>query len=296
MNKENYKSGFVTIVGKPNAGKSTTMNAMIGEKIAIVSNKPQTTRNKIMGVVSGEDWQIVFLDTPGIHEPRNKLGEFMMKTVHDAMDGMDCILVVADASHLTEADTKIIEEMSRVQCPKVLALNKTDLLEPSALLGMIDKMKVYNYEDIIPISAKTGDGLNELKDTLVGHLPKGPQYFPDDMITDQPERLLCAEIIREKALRHLREEVPHGIGVEMMGMEKKNENFMEINATIYCERNAHKGIIIGKQGSMLKTIGSEARIDIEKLLGLHVDLKLWVKVREDWRNRKDELKTLGYDE
>lgn len=295
MIKENYRSGFVTIVGKPNAGKSTTMNAMIGEKIAIVSNKPQTTRNKIMGIVSGEDWQIVFLDTPGIHQPRNKLGEYMMKSVHDAMDGMDCVLVIADASHLTDADTSVIKEMSQVKCPKVLALNKTDLVEPSALLGMIDSMKEYGYEDIIPISAKTGDGLKELSAILVGHLPKGPQYFPDDMITDQPERLLCGEIIREKALRHLRDEVPHGIGVEMMAMEKKNDNFMEINATIYCERNAHKGIIIGKQGSMLKTIGSEAREDIEKLLGLHVDLKLWVKVREDWRNRKDELRNLGYD-
>ena len=294
MTKENYRSGFITIVGKPNAGKSTTMNAMIGEKIAIVSNKPQTTRNKIMGIVSGEDWQIVFLDTPGIHTPKNKLGEYMMKTVHDAMDGMDCILVVADASHLTEADTRIIKDMSGVKCAKVLALNKTDLVEPSALLTMIDSMKDYGYEDIIPISAKTGDGLKELNDILVSHLPKGPQYFPDDMITDQPERLLCGEIIREKALRHLRDEVPHGIGVEMMGMEKKNDNFMEINATIYCERNAHKGIIIGKQGSMLKVIGTEAREDIEKLLGLHVDLKLWVKVREDWRNRAEELSNLGY--
>lgn len=296
MTKTQFRSGFVTIVGKPNAGKSTTMNAMIGEKIAIVSNKPQTTRNKIMGVVSDENWQIVFIDTPGIHQPRNKLGEYMMKTVHDAMDGMDCVLVVADASHLTEADTDIMNEMSQVKCPKVLALNKTDLIEPSSLLEIINSVRNFGFDDIIPISAKTGDGLKELNDTLVKHLPDGPQYFPDDMITDQPERLLCGEIIREKALRHLRDEVPHGIGVEMMAMEKKNDHFMEINATIYCERNAHKGIIIGKQGSMLKIIGSEAREDIEKLLGIHVDLKLWVKVREDWRNRKDELKNLGYSD
>ena len=296
MTKTQFRSGFVTIVGKPNAGKSTTMNAMIGEKIAIVSNKPQTTRNKIMGVVSDENWQIVFIDTPGIHQPRNKLGEYMMKTVHDAMDGMDCVLVVADASHLTEADTDIMNEMSQVKCPKVLALNKTDLIEPSSLLEIINSVRNFGFDDIIPISAKTGDGLKELNDTLVKHLPDGPQYFPDDMITDQPERLLCGEIIREKALRHLRDEVPHGIGVEMMAMEKKNDHFMEINATIYCERNAHKGIIIGKQGSMLKKIGSEAREDIEKLLGIHVDLKLWVKVREDWRNRKDELKNLGYSD
>lgn len=295
MKNKQFKSGFVTIVGKPNAGKSTIMNAMIGEKIAIVSNKPQTTRNRIMGVVSDEAYQIVFLDTPGIHEPKNKLGEYMMKTVHDAMDGMDCVLVVADASHLTDADTKVIQSMSEVKVPKILALNKTDLTEPSALLKIIDNLKEYGYHDIIPVSGKTEEGLEELKKLIVSYLPEGPQYFPDDMITDQPERLICAEIIREKALRHLRDEVPHGIGVEMMGMEKKNDHFMEINATIYCEKDTHKGIIIGKQGSMLKIIGTEAREDIEKLLGYHVTLKLWVKIREDWRNRKDELRNLGYD-
>lgn len=295
MKNKQFKSGFVTIVGKPNAGKSTIMNAMIGEKIAIVSSKPQTTRNRIMGVVSDEAYQIVFLDTPGIHEPKNKLGEYMMKTVHDAMDGMDCVLVVADASHLTDADTKVIQSMSEVKVPKILALNKTDLTEPSALLKIIDNLKEYGYHDIIPVSGKTEEGLEELKKLIVSYLPEGPQYFPDDMITDQPERLICAEIIREKALRHLRDEVPHGIGVEMMGMEKKNDHFMEINATIYCEKDTHKGIIIGKQGSMLKIIGTEAREDIEKLLGYHVTLKLWVKIREDWRNRKDELRNLGYD-
>ena len=295
MKNKQFKSGFVTIVGKPNAGKSTIMNAMIGEKIAIVSNKPQTTRNRIMGVVSDEAYQIVFLDTPGIHEPKNKLGEYMMKTVHDAMDGMDCVLVVADASHLTDADTKVIQSMSEVKVPKILALNKTDLTEPSALLKIIDNLKEYGYHDIIPVSGKTEEGREELKKLIVSYLPEGPQYFPDDMITDQPERLICAEIIREKALRHLRDEVPHGIGVEMMGMEKKNDHFMEINATIYCEKDTHKGIIIGKQGSMLKIIGTEAREDIEKLLGYHVTLKLWVKIREDWRNRKDELRNLGYD-
>lgn len=295
MKNKQFKSGFVTIVGKPNAGKSTIMNAMIGEKIAIVSNKPQTTRSRIMGVVSDEAYQIVFLDTPGIHEPKNKLGEYMMKTVHDAMDGMDCVLVVADASHLTDADTKVIQSMSEVKVPKILALNKTDLTEPSALLKIIDNLKEYGYHDIIPVSGKTEEGLEELKKLIVSYLPEGPQYFPDDMITDQPERLICAEIIREKALRHLRDEVPHGIGVEMMGMEKKNDHFMEINATIYCEKETHKGIIIGKQGSMLKIIGTEAREDIEKLLGYHVSLKLWVKIREDWRNRKDELRNLGYE-
>lgn len=292
---EQIKSGFVTILGCPNVGKSTLMNAMIGEKIAIVSNKPQTTRNRIMGIVSDANSQIVFLDTPGIHDPRTKLGEYMMKSVKDAMDGMDCALVIVDASRIGEYDLKIIQDTSKVKCPKVLAINKVDLIKPEHQLQLIDRFKGSDYQDIIPISARNGEGLEELKKVLINTLPAGPRYFPDDMITDQPERLICAEIIREKTLRHLRDEVPHGIGVEMMGMDRKNEDFMEINATIYCERDSHKGIIIGKQGSMLKLIGTEAREDIERLLGYHVSLKLWVKVRTDWRNRKDDLKTLGYE-
>jgi len=295
MNNQ-FHSGFVTIMGCPNVGKSTLMNKMIGEKIAIVSNKPQTTRNRIMGVMTDNQTQIVFLDTPGIHDPRTRLGEYMMKSVKDAMDGMDCALVVVDATHIGENDIKIVEDTARVKVPKVLAINKVDLIKPENQLALIDRFKEYHYDDIIPISAMTGEGTEELKSILKARLPIGPKYFPDDMITDQPERLICAEIIREKALNHLRDEVPHGIGVEMMGMEQKNDRFMEINATIYCERDSHKGIIIGKQGTMLKTIGTEARQDIEALLGIHVTLKLWVKIRNDWRNRKEDLRTLGYEQ
>ena len=290
-----FHSGFITIVGRPNVGKSTLMNAMVGEKIAIVSSRPQTTRNRIMGVMTRPDWQIVFLDTPGIHTPRAKLGESMMQSVKDAMDGMDGVLVLVDATQVGEHDRAIVRDMAGRKVPKVLAINKIDLLPPEKLLGLIASFADLGYDAIIPISAKTGDGLDDLTKQLSTHLPEGPKYFPDDMMTDQPERLICAELIREKALQHLRDEVPHGIGVEMMGMEKMNDNFMEINATIYCERDAHKGIIIGKHGAMLQTIGSEAREDIEKLLGLHVNLKLWVKVRPDWRNRASDLRTLGYD-
>ena len=290
-----FHSGFITIVGRPNVGKSTLMNAMVGEKIAIVSSRPQTTRNRIMGVMTRPDWQIVFLYTPGIHTPRTKLGESMMQSVKDAMDGMDGVLVLVDATQVGEHDRAIVRDMAGKKVPKVLAINKIDLLPPEKLLGLIASFADLGYDAIIPISAKTGDGLDDLTKQLSSHLPEGPKYFPDDMMTDQPERLICAELIREKALQHLRDEVPHGIGVEMMGMEKMNDNFMEINATIYCERDAHKGIIIGKHGAMLQTIGSEAREDIEKLLGLHVNLKLWVKVRPDWRNRASDLRTLGYD-
>lgn len=293
--KQNFRSGFITIVGRPNVGKSTLMNALVGEKVAIVSNRPQTTRNRIMGVMTKADCQMVFLDTPGIHNPRTRLGEYMMQSVRDAMDGMDGALVLADATQVGEQDRSIVRQMAEKKVPKVLALNKIDLLPKEKLLALIASFADCGYDAIIPISAMTGDGLDELVSALTARLPEGPKYFPDDMMTDQPERLICAEMIREKALLHLRDEVPHGIGVEMMGMNKESDDFMEIHATIYCERDAHKGIIIGKHGSMLQTIGSEARKDIEQLLGMHVNLKLWVKVRPDWRNRKDDLRNLGYE-
>lgn len=293
--KQPFHSGFVTIVGRPNVGKSTLMNALVGEKVAIVSNRPQTTRNRIMGVMTRPDWQMVFLDTPGIHNPRTRLGEYMMQSVKEAMDGMDVILVLADATQVGEHDRQIIRDMAGKKVPKLLALNKIDLLPKEKLLSLIAEFAELGYDGIVPISAKTGDGLPELTEALVKGLPEGPKYFPDDMMTDQPERLICAEMIREKALLHLRDEVPHGIGVEMMAMNKENDHFMEIHATIYCERDAHKGIIIGKHGAMLQLIGSEARADIEQLLGMHVNLKLWVKVRPDWRNRMDDLRTLGYE-
>lgn len=293
--KQNFRSGFITIVGRPNVGKSTLMNALVGEKVAIVSNRPQTTRNRIMGVMTRPECQMVFLDTPGIHNPRTKLGEYMMQSVRDAMDGMDGALVLVDATQVGEQDRAIVRQMGEKKVTRVLALNKIDLLPKEKLLALIASFADCGYEAIIPISAMTGDGLEELVAALATRLPEGPKYFPDDMMTDQPERLICAEMIREKALLHLRDEVPHGIGVEMMGMNKESDDFMEIHATIYCERDAHKGIIIGKHGSMLQIIGSEARKDIEQLLGMHVNLKLWVKVRPDWRNRKDDLRNLGYE-
>lgn len=293
--KQSFRSGFITIVGRPNVGKSTLMNALVGEKVAIVSNRPQTTRNRIMGVMTRQECQMVFLDTPGIHNPRTRLGEYMMQSVRDAMDGMDGVLVLVDATQVGEHDRAIVKDMAEKKVPKILALNKIDMLPKEKLLGLIASFADASYDAIVPISARTGDGLEELVAALTAKLPEGPKYFPDDMMTDQPERLICAEMIREKALLHLRDEVPHGIGVEMMAMTKESDDFMEIHATIYCEREAHKGIIIGKRGSMLQVIGSEARKDIEQLLGMHVNLKLWVKVRPDWRNRMDDLRNLGYD-
>ena len=294
-NMKKFRSGFVTIVGRPNVGKSTLMNALVGEKVAIVSSRPQTTRNRIMGVMTRDDWQMVFLDTPGIHTPRTKLGNYMMQSVREAMDGMDGMMVLVDATAVGEHDRSIVKEMASKKVPKVLLLNKIDLLQPEKLLALIASFADCGYDAIIPISAKTGDGLEELTRVMAAKLPEGPKYFPDDMMTDQPERLIVAEMIREKALVHLRDEVPHGIGVEIMGMNKESDDFMEIHATIYCERDAHKGIIIGKRGAMLQQIGTEARRDIENLLDLHVNLKLWVKVRPDWRNRMDDLRNLGYE-
>ena len=292
---KNYHSGFVTIIGRPNVGKSSLMNRMIGEKIAIVSSKPQTTRSRIMGVLSRPEHQIVFLDTPGIHDPRTKLGEYMMHSVRDAMDGMDAVLVLFDVTHITENDLRVAEGMKEKKVPVILALNKIDLATPEQILAATAKAAEIGFEEIIPVSARTRDGVEELIKSLENHLPEGPQYFPEDMITDQPERILCAEIIREKALRHLRDEVPHGIGVEIMKIEALSDKLTEINATVYCERAAHKGIIIGKNGTMLQTIGTEARLDIEKLMDTHINLKLWVKIRPDWRNNASDLKNLGYD-
>ncbi|MBR6029443.1 MAG: GTPase Era [Clostridia bacterium] len=293
--KKPFHSGFVAIVGRPNVGKSTLMNALIGEKIAIVSARPQTTRSRLMGVLTGDGWQIVFLDTPGIHTPRSRLGEYMMQSVRDAMDGVEMLMVLLDAANVTEADRKVAADLTQKKTPKLLVLNKLDLVKPERVLALMGEFGSLGYDTIIPVSAKTGDGLEDLKQALAASLPEGPQYFPDDMITDQPERQLCAELIREKALVHLRDEVPHGIGVEMMAINRVRDDLTEIHATIYCEREAHKGIIIGKGGAMLRTIGTEAREDIERLMCTHVDLQLWVKVRPDWRNRPEDLRNLGYD-
>ena len=296
MKENQFLSGFAAIVGRPNVGKSTMMNAMVGEKVAIVSSRPQTTRNRIMGVATAPDHQIVFLDTPGLHKPRTKLGEYMVKSVEGAMDGIDVLLVLVDVSDVGPQDRAIVEEMAARKVKKILVLNKTDIVDEAKLMATIQSFSAEKYDAIVPISARTGKNMEELRRLIVSFLPQGPKYFPDDMMTDQPERVICVEIIREKALLHLRDEVPHGVGVEMMRIQKLSENMTEIHATIYCERASHKGIIIGKQGAMLRTIGAEARRDIENLLGTRVNLQLWVKVREDWRNRMDDLRTLGYED
>lgn len=291
-----FHSGFVAILGRPNVGKSSLMNRFVGEKVAIVSERPQTTRNRILGVAAGEGWQIVFVDTPGLHKPRNRLGEFMMQEAEAACEDVDAVLAVVDGAHLGERDTVILDDVRQMACPKFLAVNKTDLVTPEQLMPRLASLNVEGFERVFSVSARRGDNVDALKNALVSAMPVGPKYFPDDMVTDQPERVICAEIIREKALRNLYDEVPHGIGVEMMGMQKIENGRMEIHATIYCEKASHKGVIIGKQGAMLKKIGSEARADIERLLGCKVMLRLWVKVREDWRNRTGDLKTLGYGE
>ncbi|HIS94064.1 MAG TPA: GTPase Era [Candidatus Alectryocaccomicrobium excrementavium] len=291
-----FHSGFVAILGRPNVGKSSLMNRMVGEKVAIVSERPQTTRNRILGVAAGEGWQIVFVDTPGLHKPRNRLGEFMMQEVEAAREDVDAVLAVVDGAHLGERDAAILDDVRHMACPRFLAVNKTDLVTPEQLMPRLASLNVEGFERVFSVSARQGDNVEALKNALVAAMPVGPQYFPDDMVTDQPERVICAEIIREKALRNLYDEVPHGIGVEMMGMQKIGDGRMEIHATIYCEKASHKGVIIGRQGAMLKKIGSEARADIERLLGCKVMLRLWVKVREDWRNRTGDLKTLGYGE
>ncbi len=294
--KKAFRSGFAAIVGRPNVGKSTLLNTLVGEKVAIVSSRPQTTRNRLMGVVGGDGYQIVFVDTPGMHTPRTRLGEFMVNSINEAMDGIDALIVMLDVTAIGPHDRTIVQEMGGKNVFKLLVLNKTDLKEPKDLLAVIDEFRSAGYDAILPVSAKTGDGMDELVKELTDHLPEGPKYFPDDMLTDQPERDICAELIREKALLNLHDEVPHGIGVEMMRIEKKNDHFMEISATVYCEKQSHKGIIIGKKGAMLQLIGSQARADIENLLGMHVNLQLWVKVRPDWRNNAEDLKTLGYTE
>ena len=294
QDQNTFHSGFIAIVGRPNVGKSTLLNAMLGEKLAIVSPRPQTTRNRILGVSTQKDNQIVFLDTPGMHTPRTRLGEYMMQTVRDSLQGIDGLMVVVDATAVTRQDRDVVAEMATRKEKKTLVLNKIDLIPKDKLLSLMQSFADAGFDEIVPVSALTGDGVDVLRRVLTAMLPVGPRYFPEDTLTDQPERFICAEIIREKALLHLQDEVPHGMGVEIIGMKKISDGLTEIDATLYCERAAHKGIIIGKQGAMLKTIGMEARQDIEALLDAHVNLRLWVKVREDWRNRREDLRTLGY--
>ncbi len=293
-----YKSGFVSIIGSPNVGKSTLLNKLIGQKIAIVTDRAQTTRNKITGVLSRPGYQIVFLDTPGVTNPKNKLGEYMQKIAYDAMNEVEAILFMADATEgVRERDLALLEKLKQAKAPVVAFINKTDAASLGQANDAEDILEQQGFlKAILRGSAETGKGLEELEATLSGFMVSGPQYFPEDMVTDQPERVICAELIREKALLLLREEVPHGVGVGVDKMERREDrDLMDIYATIYCERESHKGIIIGKGGSMLKRIGQESRKDIEWMLGCPVNLQLWIKIKEDWRNRQGMLHELGYE-
>ncbi len=297
MNHKFY-SGFVSLVGRPNVGKSTLMNCLIGEKIAITSNKPQTTRNKITSILTKEDFQCVFLDTPGIHKPKHKLGEYMVKSAENALNEVDVILMLIEPTdRVLEMDRFVVEHLENVKTPVVLVINKIDTVEKSHLLQVIENYsKLYAFAEIVPISAMKGENTDSLMEVIKKYLPEGPQYFPADMVTDQPERQIAAEIIREKALLLLQEEIPHGIAVEIMSMKKRQDkNLVDVEATIYCEKDSHKGIIIGKQGAMLKKIGSRSRNDMERLLGSPIYLQIWVKVKKDWRDSDFLLKNFGYD-
>ena len=294
-----FKSGFVSIVGRPNVGKSTLMNNVVGEKIAIMSDKPQTTRNTIQAVYTDEDCQIVFLDTPGIHKPKNKLGEFMVKSATDAFKNVDLVLfVVDDSKKIGPGDRKIIEDLKVIKTPVILVLNKIDKLEEAELFEL---MHLYSkeevFKEIVPISALKGRNVNELLKVIGKYLEEGPKYFPDYMITDQPERVLVSELIREKVLHYLNDEVPHGVAVEVERMKSRNDkDIVDISAVIYCERDSHKGIIIGKNGRKLKGIGKSAREDMELLLGSKINLQLWVKVKENWRNLQNYISDFGYND
>lgn len=293
-----FRSGFVSIIGSPNAGKSTLMNLLVGQKVSIVSPRAQTTRNRIMGVVTRPDYQIVFLDTPGVASPKNRLGEYMLNVAYESINDVECTLFVLDALNgLRERDEAIIAKLASSKAPVVAAINKIDAAKSENIEAMRARLGKESFiSAVCGISALTGEGTEALEAELARHLIEGPKYFPDDMVTDMPERVICGEIIREKALGLLNEEVPHGVGVGIDKIEVREEGGLcDVFATIYCEREGHKGIIIGKGGSMLKRIGSEARIDIERLLGMRVNLKLWVKVKNDWRNSASVMKELGYE-
>ncbi|MEK7005135.1 GTPase Era [Clostridioides difficile] len=295
-----FKSGFVSIVGRPNVGKSTLMNNVVGEKIAIMSDKPQTTRNTIQAVYTDEEMQIVFLDTPGIHKPKNKLGEFMVKAATEAFKNVDLILfVVDDSKKIGPGDRKIIEDLRSVKTPIILVVNKIDQLDQKDEL--FDIIKMYDregiFKEIVPISALKGKNTDTLIKVIQNYLEEGPKYFPDYMITDQPERVLIAELIREKVLHYLNDEIPHGVAVEIEKMKARNDKeIVGVSAVIYCERDSHKGIIIGKNGRKLKGIGKSARQDIELLLGSQINLQLWVKVKENWRNLQNYINNFGYND
>lgn len=296
MNKD-YKSGFVTLIGRPNVGKSTLMNYLIGQKIAITSNKPQTTRNRIQTVLTTEEGQVVFVDTPGIHKAKNKLGEYMVNVAERTLNEVDVVMwLVEPTTFIGAGEQHIASQLKKVQTPVVLVINKIDSVMPEEVLASISAYKdLYEFAEIVPVSARNGNNTDELLKVIMKYLPYGPQFYDEDTVTDQPERQIVAEIIREKALHSLNEEIPHGIAVAIDQMKMRNK-VMHIDATIICERDSHKGIIIGKQGNMLKKIGSTARFEIERMMECKVNLKLWVKVKKDWRDSEFLMKNFGYRE
>ena len=295
--KNDFKSGFVTLIGRPNVGKSTLMNYLIGQKIAITSNKPQTTRNRIQTVLTTDEGQIVFVDTPGIHKAKNKLGEYMVNVAEKTLNEVDVVLwLVEPTTFIGAGEQHIAKQLQRVKTPVILVINKVDSVKREEILPAIAAYKdIYDFADIVPVSARSGDNTDELLRVIMKYLPYGPQFYDEDTVTDQPERQIVEELIREEALHSLQDEIPHGIAVAIDRMKMQNK-VMHIDATIICERDSHKGIIIGKQGSMLKKIGSTARYEIERMLDCKVNLKLWVKVKKDWRDSEFLMKNFGYRE
>ncbi len=294
------KTAFIAIVGKPNVGKSSILNKILGQKIAIVSSKPQTTRTRIMGVLTENDTQLVFIDTPGLHKPRNDLDRFMLRSVNESVAGVDaCILVVEAGRDISQEESQLIDKFKSMDIPAILAINKIDTIQDkSKLAQQISKLSpMYDFEAVVPCSAQTNSGISDLKDELKKLAYESDFMFDEDTLTDQPERVIAAEIIREKLLRLLEREVPHGSAVFVERMKERHDSdIIDIDAVIYCERDSHKGIIIGKGGSMLKKIGTYARQDMEKFFDCKINLQIWVKVKEDWRNRENILRSLGYDE
>ncbi|EGQ3065222.1 GTPase Era [Staphylococcus pseudintermedius] len=293
-----YKSGFVTIIGRPNVGKSTFVNRVIGHKIAIMSDKAQTTRNKIQGVMTQQDAQIVFLDTPGIHKPKHKLGDYMMKVAKNTLSEIDAVMFMVNVNEeIGCGDEYIMEMLKTVKTPVFLVLNKIDLVHPDALMPRIEQYQRYmDFAEIIPISALEGHNVDHFINVLKSYLPEGPQYYPDGQISDHPEQFVVSELIREKILQTTSEEIPHAIGVNVERMTQESEDRVHIEAVIYVERDSQKGIVIGKGGKKLKEVGKRARLDIEHLLGSKVYLDLWVKVQKDWRNKSSFIKQMGYVE
>lgn len=294
-----FKSGFISATGRPNVGKSTLINKLTGRSISIISDKPQTTRNIIKSILTDDACQMVFMDTPGIQKPKNKLGEYLKNIANETMNEVDLVLFTTDAEQARpgEVDKNIIESFKFLKSPVFLIINKIDLIDKKQLLPIIKNYsEAYNFTGVFPVSAKTGDGIDELKKEIVKMLPEGPKYFPDDMITDQPERVIASEIIREKLMNALEQEIPHGIGVEVNQFkERPDGKIIDISATIFCEKKSHKGIVIGKNGQLLKSIGEKSRKDIEKIFGTHIYLQLWVKVKDDWRNDEQMLRKLGFE-